>query len=142
MNAQIKDENKSLSKKQLLDDVRDLELENKPTPDSLANDLKRAAQGLNSEKQIDTALDNILDQVKRTGTTLLPEEQVQQLDAFQYRGFFIQVFRFQDMHFGWARFVHPLIAGTKIEFEANDFPSAFSCGKYLVNLVNTYHKKR
>lgn len=138
----IKDENKSLSKKQLLDDVRDLELENKPTPESLAGDLKRAAQGLSSEKQIDEALDNILDQVKRTGTTSLPEDRVIQLDAFQYRGFFIQVFQFQGVHFGWARFVHPLIAGTKIEFEAKGYRTAHSCGQFLVNLINTFHKRR
>ena len=138
----IKDENKSLSKKQLLDDIRDLEIENKPTPESLQNDLKRAAQGLDSEKQIDDALDNILDQVKRTGTSTLPEDRIIQLDAFQYRGFFIQVFQFQGVHFGWARFVHPLIAGTKIEFEAKDYPTAFGCGQFLVNLVNTFHKRR
>lgn len=138
----IKDENKSLSKKQLLDDVRDLELENKPTPESLQGDLKRAAQGLDSEKQIDNALDGILDQVSRTGTSLTDAEKVTQLDAFQHRGFFIQVFKFEGAHFGWARLVHPLITGTKIEFEAKDHPTAFGCGQQLVRLVNTFHKRR
>lgn len=138
----IKDENKSISKKQLLDDVRDLELENKPTPESLQGDLKRAAQGLDSEKQIDNALDGILDQVSRTGTSLTDEEKVTQLDAFQYRGFFIQVFKFQGAYFGWAREVHPLITSTTIEFEAKDYPTAFSCGQQLVRLVNILRKRK
>lgn len=127
---------------QLIEDVNELEIEQKPVPESLERDLKRASQGLDDDKIIDEALESIADRIEKTGTSSLPEERVSQLDGFNHRGFFIQVFGLNGNFYGWAKETHPLIIDNRITFEALDMPSAFGCGQRLVNLVNTYHKRR
>lgn len=138
----IKDANTSLSKNQIIEDVNALEVEAKPVPESLERDLKRAAQGLDDDKQIDDAIESVTDRVNRTGTSSLPEERVKIFDAFQHRGFFIQVFGLGDNHYGWAREISPLLIDRRIEFEAKGYATPFGCGQFLVNLVNTYRNRR
>lgn len=138
----IKDENVSISKKQVIEDVNALEVEQKPVPESLERDLKRATQGMSDDKLIDDAIESVTDRVNRTGTSSLPEEKVKQFDAFAHRGFFIQVFGLGNSYYGWAREVSPIILDRRIEFEAKGHNTPFGAGQFLVNLVNTYRNRR
>ena len=138
----IKDENTSISKKQVIEDVNALEEENKPVPESLERDLKRASQGLTDDKLIDDAIDSVTDRVNRTGSSSFEDEKVKVFDAFTHRGFFIQVFGLGSSYYGWAREVQPLLINRRIEFEAKDHNTPFGCGQFLVNIVNTYRNRR
>ena len=140
--ALIKDENTDLSKNQLIEDVNALEVEKQPVPESLERDLKRATQGLDDDKLIDEAIDSVTDRVNRTGTSSFEDEKVRQFDAFTHRGFFIQVFGLGNSYYGWAKEVQPLLIDRRIEFEAKDHNTAFTCGQFLVNIVNTFRNRR
>lgn len=137
----IKDENKSLSKKQLIEDVKELEIEGKSVPVSLENDLKRATQGMDQDKMVDEAAESVLERVKNTGTSSLDEDRVILCEAFNHRGFLVRLFFKNNLFFGDATANIGLV-GTQIRFDAKDYDTLLKCGQHLVDLINTFHKRR
>lgn len=139
----IKDENTSLSKNQLIEDVKELEIEEKSVPESLERDLKRASQGLDQEKMLEDAAENVADKVIKDGTTSLMDERVFKIEEFKHRGFFVRLFTKNDIFFGDAVSIFDhVLAGNKILFNTNGHKSLLKCGQTLVNLVNAFHRKR
>ena len=129
-----------MSKNQLLEDVKGLEEEVSPTPESLQRDLIREAKNVKSiDDQIDDTIESILETTKNHGTST-PEDRFYALDAFRQDGFFIQVFKNGENYYGWAKEMIPDLMGKRMTFEAKA-NTAFSCGHQLVKLAKLWKQK-